>query len=115
MPDLDAEVHKQLLLHQFLIGLPPAVSGQLRAAGEVHDLEKVLERAKLLMTIKNEEQAAAVKQNDRPSELDELKQQISVLSKQVAALTVQKLCCRGLNHRACHFGNGLSTGPWDNS
>ena len=29
MPDLDAEACKQLLLHQFLTGLPPAVSRQL--------------------------------------------------------------------------------------
>ena len=40
MPDLDAEAHKQLRLHQFLTGLPPAVSRQLRAADEVHDLIK---------------------------------------------------------------------------
>ena len=42
MPDLDAEAPKHLLFHQFLTGLTPAVSRQLRATGKGHDLEKVL-------------------------------------------------------------------------
>ena len=86
MPDVDAEKHK---LHQFLTGLPSAVTRQLRATGEINNLEKVLEWAKLLMTI-NEEQAVAVKQKDRLTEVDELKQQISMLCNQVAALTMQR-------------------------
>ena len=48
MPDLGAQTCDQLLLHQFLTGLPAAVSGQLRATGEAHEMDKVLERAKLL-------------------------------------------------------------------
>jgi len=52
--------------------LPATVSRELRVIGEIHNLEKALERAKLLMTIKNEEQTAAVKQKNRLSELDEL-------------------------------------------
>lgn len=71
MPDMDAETCKQLLL-QFQTGLPSAVTTQLRATSESYDLEKALERAKLLMTIKDEEQTAAVKQKDRLLELDEL-------------------------------------------
>ena len=38
MPDLEAEAPKQLLCHQFLTGLTPAVSRQLRVTGEVQDL-----------------------------------------------------------------------------
>ena len=71
MPYMDADTCKQLPL-QFQTGLPSAVSRQLRATSESYDLEKALERAKLLMTIKNEEQTAAVKQKNRLSELDEL-------------------------------------------
>jgi len=40
--------------------LPATVSRELRVIGEIHNLEKALERGKLLMTIKNKEQAAAV-------------------------------------------------------
>lgn len=71
MPYMDADTCKQLPL-QIQTGLPSAISRQLRATSESYDLEKALERAKLLMTIKNEEQTAAVKQKNRLSELDEL-------------------------------------------
>ena len=40
MPDVDAAARGQLLLHQFLAGLPTAVSRQLRASGETKELEK---------------------------------------------------------------------------
>ena len=102
MPDLGAETCKQLLLHQFLTRLPPAVSRQLRATGEINDLEKALERAKLLMTIQNEEQAAAVEQNDSLSKLDDLRQQISMLSDQVAALTVRRPGAKGPTQPVCY-------------
>ena len=62
----------QTVLLQFQTGLPSAVTTQLRATSESYDLEKALERAKLLMTIKDEEQTAAVKQKNRLLELDEL-------------------------------------------
>ena len=53
MPEADTATRKQLLIHQFLTGLPTHVSRQLRAAGEIDDLDKVLGRAKLLLTMKN--------------------------------------------------------------
>ena len=37
MPDVTADVRSQLLLHQLLVGLPTAVSKQLRANGDVND------------------------------------------------------------------------------
>ena len=52
MPGLDATSHDQLLLHQFLAGLPVPVSQQLRQNGEANNL--VMERARLLMSIDNE-------------------------------------------------------------
>ena len=60
MPEADAATRKQLLLHQFLNGLPNYVSRQLRAAGEISDLDKPLEQAKLLLTIEEQEKTAAI-------------------------------------------------------
>ena len=39
MPNADAATRKQLLLHQFVSGLPAHIGKQLRATGEVNDLE----------------------------------------------------------------------------
>ena len=50
MPDTEVATRQQLLRHQFLAGLPTLVSKQLRSMGEVNDLKKIVERAKLLMT-----------------------------------------------------------------
>ena len=43
-------------LHQFVAGLPPAISKQLRAAGNTTDLRSTVERAKLLNALENEQQ-----------------------------------------------------------
>ena len=40
MPDIDGKTHDQLLLHQFVAGLPLTVSKQLHAAGAVTNLRK---------------------------------------------------------------------------
>ena len=40
MPDADAATCKQLLIHQFLTGIPDEVSKQLRAAGEIDNLKE---------------------------------------------------------------------------
>eukprot|EP00731_Ephydatia_muelleri_P013328 Em0007g638a len=58
MPGLDAEAKEQLLLHQFVAGLPPAFSKPLRAAGNTTDLWSTVERAKLLNALENEQQTA---------------------------------------------------------
>ena len=87
MPTVDAGTKGQLLLHQFVTGLPSRVSKQLRAVGEINDLDKVLERAKLLLTMDEQEKTAAIKTTERLLEMEVLQQQVSVLSEQVAALT----------------------------
>ena len=87
MPDADAATRKQLLLHQFVSGLPAHIGKQLRATGEVNDLDRVLEQAKLLMTIEEPQKAAAV----QTSEVQELREQVSALTEQVAALSVRRL------------------------
>ena len=68
MPSLDKSARDQLLLHQFLAGLPDNVSRQLRATGEIKALDVVVVRAWLLMTIDGHGQAAAVA--DKPDEVE---------------------------------------------
>ena len=60
MPGLDAEAKEQLLLHQFVAGLPPAICKPQRAAGNTTDLRSTVERAKLLNALENEQQTAGV-------------------------------------------------------
>ena len=43
MPEASEDTRKQLLLHQFVSGLPPNISKQLRATGEVNDVDAVME------------------------------------------------------------------------
>ena len=66
------------------------------SAGEVSDLDKVLEQAKLLMTIEEPQVTAAVQSN----EMQELRDQISNLTEQVAALSVR--CTKRPANVACY-------------
>ena len=54
MPDVTGAAKEQLLLHQFLAGLPVSISKQLRAAGDVTRVETALERTRLLMALEVE-------------------------------------------------------------
>ena len=47
-PGQERPARDQLLLHQFVTGLPDAISRQLRAAGETRELEKAVERVTAL-------------------------------------------------------------------
>ena len=85
MPKVEGEARDQLLLHQFLSGLPEAVSKQLRASGQVKDLQAATEHAKLLMTVDEQYSVAAVVR--KSTEVDELQDQMALLQEQVAALT----------------------------
>ena len=100
MPDLQGAAKEQLLLHQFLTGLPPAVSRQLRSTGETTELEATVQRARLIMTVEKElaypveqHSVAPVEHREqdpaKQSEVLQLKTQIAELTQQVAALTVQ--------------------------
>ena len=91
MPEAEAATRTQLVLHQFITGLPVHVSKQLRATSEVSDLDKVLERARasLLLTIEKQEKSAAIEAKDGPYEVEALREQISALTEQVAALITQ--------------------------
>ena len=85
MPGMDAAAREQLLLHQFLGGLPASVSKQIRVAGETKELDEAIECARLLMTIEGEQTPTAA-----VTEVQELKKQISELTKQVAVLMTAK-------------------------
>ena len=80
---LPVNISKQLLLHQFVNGLPVNISKQLRATGALDNLDVVLERAKLPMTIEEPQNTAAVQTN----KIRDLKEQISLLTEEVAALS----------------------------
>ena len=85
MPGLDKPARDQLLLHQFLAGAPDAVSRQLRATGEIKTLDAAVARARLLMTIDDHGQAAAI--SEKTSEVEMLREQVALLTEQVATLS----------------------------
>ena len=102
MPTADVGTREQLLLHQFVAGLPGHVSKQLRAVGDIDDLDKVIERAKLLLTIDKRENIAAIETTETPREMEVLQQQVSLLSEQVAALTTRQQRGRSATVRRCY-------------
>ena len=98
MPGLAAEAKQQLLVHQFLAGLPVSVSQQLRATGDTKVLDQVVEHAKLLMIV--QEQTAAVTSEE--TEMLKLQAQVSQLTEQVAALNIQR---KDGDTRRCFYCN----------
>jgi hypothetical protein len=89
MPGLDAKAKEQLLLHQFMAGLPATISKQLRATASTTTLQSAVERAKLLTLLENEQQAAAVTSPSNPANaiVEKLSEQVAALTDQVAALS----------------------------
>ena len=69
------ELNDRLLLHQFLGGIPTAVSRQLRATGETKTLAVAVERARLLLALDERNQTAAVS-HTTSSELKGLQDQV---------------------------------------
>ena len=88
MTNLDPAAREQVLLHQFLAGLPPSVSRQIRATVEARELEQTVKHARLLMAISEQEHTAAIPED--PSELQQLRKQVQNLTEHVAALTTQR-------------------------
>jgi hypothetical protein len=105
MLSMDEDARAQLVVHQFLMGIPQAVSTQIRASGKKLTLEKVVEKARLLMTIRDyNEQPVAMVQMD---EVQQLREEVKELTQAVATLSVRreqnkkpKHCfrCNGLGH-----------------
>ena len=95
MPEIDSKARDQLLLHQFIAGLPLRVSRELRAAGETKELGVTLQRARLLLSLEDQHQltesgplGSSTKQpNEREqamaASIDRLTQQVAALSEQV--------------------------------
>ena len=111
MPKVEKVVRDQLLLHQFLTGLPDAVSRQIRATGDVKTLDAAVERSRLLMALRDSSHTAAVVP-ETASELEQLKEQVEKLTEMVAAIPVRqqrvkRQCyhCRRTGHlqRDCPF------------
>jgi len=101
MPGLDDKpARDHLLLHQFLVGIPDAVSQQLRATGEIKSLV-VVAQARLLMTIDKHGQTAAV--TEGPTDVQLLREQVVLLTGQFAALSTS----RRAGYDQQHFQNGL--------
>ena len=71
------------LLHQFLAGIPEAISKQLRALGEVTMLNAAIMQARLLMTIDSD---PVVVLTEKPDEVQLLREQVA--AEQVAALSI---------------------------
>ena len=91
MPDMDDATRQQLLKHQFLAGLPMAIGWQLRASGETDgELNKLVDRARLLMTLDEQVSTAAVQSEPERDEVQKLHDQVATLTGQVAALTTRK-------------------------
>ena len=72
MPELSGDASRQLLIHQFLIGLPTPVSCQLQAVGNMTDLKQLVRRAKVLMIVDDNSREIAAVQLET-SELPKLK------------------------------------------
>ena len=86
LPDLEANARKQVVLHQFMSGLPTNISAQLRATGDAKELDSTVEKARLLLAIGSRTPSPAAAVGTEPSEVQQLKDQLSELT-QVAVLT----------------------------
>ena len=102
MPETEGPTRQQLLRHQFLAGLPATVSKQLRATGDIDDLEKMVERAKLLLTLEQNERAATLDTAPQNPDVTSLQQQIAALTEQVAALASSRKFVQPSNVRLCY-------------
>ena len=89
MPKPEKKARDQLLLHQFLDGLSVFASTQLRVTGDTKVLQDTVERARVLMMI-NSDTALTAAIQPRTEEVQQLKEQVSELTKLVAALSVRR-------------------------
>ena len=105
MPEMEADASKPLFLHQFLSGLPTPISHKLRVTGDTKELDVVVQLAKVLMTVSEQEQVAAMHTvQQSPHEVEDLKMQITELTEQVVALTAQQ---KSAGPKRCFYYNKL--------
>ena len=86
MPDLVSVAKEQLLLHQFIADLPQDISKKLRATGVTNTLTEAVER--LIMVVDHHSQT--VTRLTSTSDIQQLQQQLTALSEQVAALSIHR-------------------------
>ena len=103
MPDVEDGTRKQLLRNQFLAGLPAVVSKQLHATGEINNLEKMVDRAKLLLTLNHEERATMVGSSMPSLDVVLLQQQVAAFTEQVAALTADRATTNSTTSCRCYW------------
>ena len=111
MPDVTGTAKEQLLLHQFLAGLPVSISKQLRAAGDVARVETALERTRLSMALEvelEEKPSMVATIPEQHQQVRELKQQVEELTTQVATLVQCTTAQQQLqNLQRCFYCNKL--------
>ena len=92
MPQLDTGAQDQLLLQQFLVGIPRDISKPIHAASDVKTLDQATERARPLIAVDSDGPSPVAAMSDvtaYSSQLQELQGQISELTEQVAMLSTQ--------------------------
>jgi len=87
---MDTAVKDLLLLHQFVAGLPDTITCQLRVSGEVKTLEAAVTRARVLMAVKSQPVAAIEESTKESSNVQQLKDQVTALTEQVALLSTRQ-------------------------
>ena len=78
-------------------GLPAKVSTQLRATGDAKELDSTVEKARLLQAIDSQTPSPVAAVGADPSEVQQLKDQLSELTQQVAVLATQRASGRSKN------------------
>ena len=66
MKGLAKQACDQLLIHQFLVGLSESVSQQLRVIGNTWNLNRLAERAKIMIMAMEQERVSAITTKDFP-------------------------------------------------
>ena len=75
-----------IMIHQFLVGLPESMSQQLQVIGDTGNSDRLPEKAKIMITAMEQERVSAIAPKE--SEDYQVKEQIAGLTEQVAALTI---------------------------
>jgi hypothetical protein len=101
LPDLDGPAREKLLGHQFVTGLPSAVSRQLRTKDEAKTMQMAMERAQRSILFAEEGRVEAVVAHEQ--DMQQLNNQITSLLEQVAALippsmSIRCFICNQLGH-----------------
>ena len=86
MTRLVKKAYDQLMIHQFLVGLPESMSQQLQVIGDTGNSDRLPEKAKIMITAMEQERVSAI--SPKESEDYQVKEQIAGLTEQVAALTI---------------------------